>query len=460
MNNFTISGMKPAGLPFQPREESANVLPPPDPKANLCCCFPFLRRIFTLSGRTRSGQPFESTSPGQPPSTETRQRRISSLSAPTSSDLAAINNLPTKLTREHGRTLAALNELLGIRIHRLIQSGAQGSIYHGIDHNNGEFAIKIISRRVRTRRELSGLMLPEHPNIATVFHLLLYDTAYGKYFTISKEQACQINRFDPSLKLHAVVSQLVPGRDLGEALARWISPGPKLAMVIISQLLQALKHCHANNILHRDLKPENILLSPTGEVRLVDFGLADQLQTNGRRYSLVGSPSYVAPEIVDDSTHRYDRHGYSFPLDAWGLGMVLCIALTGSSLKHLLWDQGDKRLLRNAARGGLAALQHCIYPVRLAEMDDQQKKELFFNAVPVAARTEPSLPGLLELVVGLTQKSPSMRLTLAEVETKLKQEPLSCIDWHENVQTLQLSRLPATISIGQAHSNPDHHQSV
>lgn len=460
MNNSTISGLKPAGFLSQSKDEAANFLPPRDQKAKLCCCFPFLRRIFTLSGRAQSRQPSESTSPRQPPNIETRQRRISTLSAPTSSDLAAIGTLPTKLTREHGRTLAALNELLGIRIHRLIQSGAQGSIYHGIDHNDGEFAIKIITRRVRTGRELSGLMLPEHPNIATVFHLLLYDTACGRYLTISKEQAFQINRFDRSLKLYAVISQLVPGRDLGEALARWISPGPRLAMVIISQLLQAIKHCHANNILHRDLKPENILISPTGEVRLVDFGLADQLLVDKRRYSLVGSPSYVAPEIVDDSTHQRRRHGHSFPLDAWGLGVVLCIALTGASLEHLLWKQGDKRLLDNAARDGLAALQHCIYPVRLAEMDDQQKRELFFNAVPVAARTEPSLPGLLELVVGLTKKSPSMRLTLAEVEKKLKQEPLSRFDWHENVKTLQLSRLPATVSVGQAHSNPDCHQSL
>ena len=169
----------------------------------------------------------------------------------------------------------------------------------------------------------------------------------------------------------------------------------------------------------------------------------------------------MAPEIIDDSTaHRYDRHGHSFPLDAWGLGVVLCITLTGSSLNHLLWEQGDKRLLRNTAKGGLAALQHCIYPARLAEMGDQQKKELFFNSVPVAARTEPSLPGLLELVVGLTKKSPSMRLTLAEVEKKLKQEPLSRVDWHENVKMLQLSSLPATVSVGHAYTNSNYHQSV
>ena len=340
------------------------------------------------------------------------------MSAPTSADLAAISDPSKKLARGHHRTVAALNQLLDIRVHRLIQSGAQGSIYHGVDGSNGEFAIKIISRSVPFRRELSGLMLPEHPNIATVFHLLLYDPDYERYMAVSKEKAHLLPGFDPTLRLKAVVSQLVPGRDLGEVLTHWVSPGPKLAMVIIGQLVQALKHCHANNILHRDLKPENVLLSPTGEVRLVDFGLADRLHPNGRRYSVLGSPCYVAPEIVGDCRARIHRQGHSFPLDAWGLDVVLCITLTGTSLNNLLKEKGDNKLLRNAAKGGLASLQHCIYPLRLADMDDQQKRDLFFNSVPVGARMEPSLSGLLELVVGLTKKSPSMRLTLAQVEKK------------------------------------------
>ena len=231
-------------------------------------------------------------------------------------------------------------------------------------------------------------------------------------------------------------------------------------MVIIGQLVQALKHCHANNVLHRDLKPENVLLSPDGGVRLVDFGLADQLHPNGRRYSVLGSPSYVAPEIVYDSGHRFNRLGHSFPLDAWGLGVVLCIALTGTSLDRLLREKGDTKILRRAARGGISNLQHCIYPVRLAEMDDQQKKELIFNAIPVRARMEPGLSELLELVVGLTKKSPPMRLTLAEVEQKLQQEPFSGVDWHGNVDRLQLSRIPATVSVSHTYSNATHHQSV
>ena len=456
MNTLTCAGIRATGYPSG--DNPGSILPRHDEQGSLCCCFPFLRKLFSPSAYPR--QISASTSQGGPPATETRQRRISVLSAPISVDASTIGNLPKKLVQEHRETAAALSQLLNIRILRLIQSGAQGAIYQGVDDGNGEFAIKIMTGSVRFRRELSGLILPEHPNIATVFHLLLYDPDYERYLTISKEKAHLLYRFDPTLRLRAVVSQLVPGRDLGEALSRWVSPGPRLAMVIVGQLVQALKHCHANNVLHRDLKPENVLLSPNGEVRLVDFGLADQLHPNGRRYSVIGSPSYVAPEIIYDSNNRFNRLGHSFPLDAWGLGVVLCIALTGTSLDHLLRHKSDKKILRKVAREGIPNLQHCIYPARLAEMDDQQKKELFFNAVPLRARTEPCLPGLLELVVGLTRKSPPKRLTLAEVEQQLQQEPLSSVDWHETVEMLQLSRLPATVSVNHAYSNTDCHQSV
>ncbi len=454
MNTLTCAGIRAVGYP--PGDNPASILPRHDEQKSLCCCFPFLRKLFSPSAHPR--QISESTSQEGPPATETRQRRISVLSAP--ADPATISNLPEKLAPEHRETAVALSQLLNIRLLRPIQSGAQGSIYQGIGDSNGEFAIKIMTSSVRFRRELSGLILPEHPNIATVFHLLLYDPDYERHLTVSKQKAHLSYRFDPTLQLRAVVSQLVPGRDLGEALSNWVAPGPRLAMVIVGQLVQALKHCHINNVLHRDLKPENVLLSPNGEVRLVDFGLADQLLPNGRRYSVLGSPCYVAPEIVYDSSHRFNRLGHSFPLDAWGLGVVLCIALTGTSLDRLLREKGDSRILRRAARNGISNLQHCIYPVRLGEMDDQQKKELFFNAVPVGARKEPGLSELLELVVGLTKKSPPMRLTLAEVEQQLQQEPFSSVDWYENVEILQLSRIPATVSVSHAYSNANCHQSV
>ena len=378
------------------------------------------------------------------PLTELHQRQISISSALGSDYLEGPKSSPQKLTKEEKKTAAALNELLGIRIHRLIQSGGQGSIYHGIDGSGAEFAVKITSKTQRPCRELNGLRLPEHPNIATIFHLLLYDPASEKYLTVSKKQA-HLMRHSDRFYLKAVVSQLVTSRDLLAVLSHRIASGPKLAMIIAGQLVQALKHCHTHNILHRDIKPENILLTPTGEVKLVDFGLAGCLPQSKRRYSLVGSPSFISPEIVEDASHQHDCYGHSFPLDAWGLGAVLCVTLTGVPLGYMLWQKGDKEWLEGAKNKRFSGLRHRIYPMRLARMSDQQKRVMLFKFVQKEASKEPSLEALVELIIGLTKKTPEMRLTLADVEETLKQEPLCSVNLHECVQALRLSHMPTTV---------------
>jgi len=354
-----------------------------------------------------------------------------------------IRGEPQKLTKEESQTATALNELLGIRIHGLIQCGGQGTIYHGVDGNNAEFAVKITSRPQRPYRELSGLGLPEHPNIATIFHLLLYDPNHEKYLTVSKKQACLMRRSD-RFHLKAVVSQLVVGWDLAEILMHPTTPGPKLAMIIVSQLVQALKHCHAHNVLHRDMKPENILFTPTGEVKLVDFGLAGRLPENGRRYSLLGSPFFLSPEVVNDANHRDDRYGHSFPLDAWGLGLVLWMTLTGTSLARLFSQDGDEK----PEAKDFFASKCCTCSTRFARMSDEQKITRLFKFIRTEAKKESGLATLVELIIGLTKESPAERLTLADAEKVLGQEPLSRTNLHEAISALPLPHLAAAVSPG------------
>ncbi len=109
----------------------------------------------------------------------------------------------------------------------------------------------------------------------------------------------------------------------GETLARRIEKGPlpvDEALRIAEQMAEGLAHAHSRGVLHRDLKPANVFVCEDGRVKLLDFGLAHLLGTEGS--SGAGTPAYMAPEqaagaVVDERA------------DVWAAGMVLGEMLTG-----------------------------------------------------------------------------------------------------------------------------------
>ncbi|KAF5740488.1 phosphoenolpyruvate carboxylase kinase 2-like isoform X1 [Tripterygium wilfordii] len=94
------------------------------------------------------------------------------------------------------------------------------------------------------------------------------------------------------------------------------------AASMIKQLLVALSHCHNLDIVHRDIKPDNIFFDSRGRLKLGDFGSADWLGEEGTVSGVVGTPYYVAPEVLMGRE-------YNEKVDVWSAGVVLYTLLGG-----------------------------------------------------------------------------------------------------------------------------------
>lgn len=87
----------------------------------------------------------------------------------------------------------------------------------------------------------------------------------------------------------------------------------------------ALRYLHKDNIVHCDLKPENVLLSSSHDypqVKLCDFGFARIIGEKSFRRSVVGTPAYLAPEVLRNK-------GYNRSLDMWSVGVIVYVSLSG-----------------------------------------------------------------------------------------------------------------------------------
>lgn len=64
--------------------------------------------------------------------------------------------------------------------------------------------------------------------------------------------------------------------------------------------MKAVSHCHAMGIAHCDIKPDNVLMSEDGDIKLIDFGLSRQVEKRIKNTTLVGTPHYIAPEVINE----------------------------------------------------------------------------------------------------------------------------------------------------------------
>ncbi|XP_076600118.1 STE20-like serine/threonine-protein kinase isoform X1 [Chaetodon auriga] len=143
--------------------------------------------------------------------------------------------------------------------------------------------------------------------------------------------------------------------------------------VVCRQTLEALIYLHENKIIHRDLKAGNILLSLDGEVKLADFGVsAKNTKTLQRRDSFIGTPYWMAPEVVMCETSK-DRP-YDYKADIWSLGVTLIELAQVEPPNH---EMNPMRVLLKIAKSEPPTLMH---PSRWSpEFNDFLRKALDKN---------------------------------------------------------------------------------
>ena len=214
---------------------------------------------------------------------------------------------------QYGADAALVGSQIGqYRIERVLGEGGMGVVYLAEDVRLGRtVALKALApkftgdaaRRERLRREARAAASLSHPGIATVYALEEFD---GQIF---------------------IAGEYVPGETLREELSR----GPLSAMRTLETALglaRALAAAHDRGIVHRDLKPENIVRTGSGDVKILDFGLARfrdmpkslaHLTDDGM---ILGTPAYMSPEQIRGTA----VDGRS---DLFSLGIVLYELVAG-----------------------------------------------------------------------------------------------------------------------------------
>uniref|UniRef100_A0AAR2K1V0 Serine/threonine-protein kinase DCLK2 n=1 Tax=Pygocentrus nattereri TaxID=42514 RepID=A0AAR2K1V0_PYGNA len=193
------------------------------------------------------------------------------------------------------------------RVGKVIGDGNFAVVKECVERSTGkEFALKIIDKnKCRGKEhlienEVAVLRRVKHPNIIML-----------------------IEEVDTPSEL-CLVMELVKGGDLFDAITSSTKYTERDASAMVYNLAAALKYLHRMSIVHRDIKPENLLVCeyPDGakSLKLGDFGLATVVE--GPLYTVCGTPTYVAPEIIAES-------GYGLKVDIWAAGVITYILLCG-----------------------------------------------------------------------------------------------------------------------------------
>jgi tRNA A-37 threonylcarbamoyl transferase component Bud32 len=198
--------------------------------------------------------------------------------------------------------------------YKLIEEVGQGGmavVYRATDETlKREVAIKLLHQhlaaepesKARLEREAQAVAKLRHENILEIFDYSGSESA-SSY----------------------IVTEFIDGQTLKQFLATHTPGFPEMAALIAVEVCAALAHAHSVGVLHRDVKPENVMIRKDGLIKLTDFGIAQVLDLQRMTVTgqLLGSPAYMAPELIEGKP-------LDFRTDVFSVGIMLYLLATGA----------------------------------------------------------------------------------------------------------------------------------
>ncbi|XP_030902919.1 TRAF2 and NCK-interacting protein kinase isoform X4 [Melopsittacus undulatus] len=208
--------------------------------------------------------------------------------------------------------LSALRDPAGIfELVELVGNGTYGQVYKGRHVKTGQLAaIKVMDvtgdEEEEIKQEINMLKkYSHHRNIATYYGAFIKKNPPGM-----DDQLWLVMEFCGA----GSVTDLIKNTKGNTLKEEWIA-------YICREILRGLSHLHQHKVIHRDIKGQNVLLTENAEVKLVDFGVSAQLdRTVGRRNTFIGTPYWMAPEVI--ACDENPDATYDFKSDLWSLGIT------------------------------------------------------------------------------------------------------------------------------------------
>jgi phosphorylase kinase gamma subunit len=214
----------------------------------------------------------------------------------------------------------------------VVARGASSTVRRCVSRDTGcDYAVKIINKSqdatikdtIVAEVEILTKVLPSHPHI-----IKLFDVVESPAYIF-------------------LVFELLSGGELFDYLTQSVRLSEKRTRQIMYQVFSAVVHMQNYNVIHRDLKSENILLDKEGNIKITDFGFAIEASPNDQLSDLLGTPGYLAPELLKRSVES-DYPGYNKEIDVWACGVIMYSLLAGFPP---FWHRKQLVMLRHIMNG-------------------------------------------------------------------------------------------------------------